>query len=246
MAKKKSPAHSAQKLLAKTCIAFLLEDILFPGKVNPNVDMKIVQAELKKMQKFAKLHSEFCWIGVSGLKVEVCLDKIKQHGLQNFFPDEKVFAVNDAYILKMEEIDKGLYDKKCENDSECKDEYFRQVALQEFIQKEKIPPEKMLLVGHDYWFDGFYTRRFSKIDFALVQSALTSKGHLAQEHVQGLWYINLDWNEIQPILEGKVSPPQYKYLDAFVVSSISKELFGGQGFSLQKKVVDLRDLKKKE
>ena len=241
------PKRTAPKeTLAKSIAVFLLEDVLFPGVVNSTVDKENTKKVLKQMKKFAKTHPEFKWYGVSGLKTQVCLEKIREFELEEFFPGEKVLAVNDAFINKMEEVDRGLYEKKCENDRECKDEYYRQVALQELMQKENVTAEKVLLVGHDYWFDGFYTRRFSKVDTAFVQASLSSKGHLAQERVQGLWYIDFSWNDIQSILEGKTSAPEYKYLDTFIVTSISKELFGGQGFTLQKKVLDLRDLKKQK
>jgi hypothetical protein len=175
----------------------------------------------------------------------VCGQKLKEFSLTKFFPEEKVLAVNYAFIQKMTEIDREIYEKKCAEDTECKDEYARQVQLQELMEKNHLSPEQILFVGHDYWFDAFYTRRFSKVDVALVESALSNKGHLATERVDGLWHISLKWEELLPLIEGKGPSINYAPLDAFIVTSISKELFGGQGFTLQKKVLDLRQIKNK-
>ena len=231
--------------LKKTVLVVLLEDILFPGSVNPAVDPARVQKFLKSMQKYAQSHVGFSYYGVSALKLGVCEEKVKAFGLDAFFSEKNILAVNDAFIQQLSEMDRDIYEKKCAADAECKDEYARQVQLQELMAREKISPEQVLFVGHDYWFDGFYTRRFSKVNVAFVESALSNKGHLATERVEGLWHVALDWDDVSPLLEGKAPALDYKRLDEFVVTTISKELFGGQGFSLQKKVIDLRALKEK-
>lgn len=237
-----SKSH-APTLPQKTIIVVLLEDILFPGTINPAVDAERVQKFLKSMQKYVDAHPGMHYYGVSALKVGVCQKKITEFGLEKFFTSENTFAVDAAFIHKMTELDRELYEKKCKEDETCKDEYARQVQLQDLMQKQNIPSEKVLFIGHDYWFDGFYTRRFSKVDMVFIESALSSKGHIATERVEGLWHVPLDWDELLPFIEGKGTPIDYKRLDEFVVTTISKELFGGQGFSLQKKVIDLRKIK---
>ncbi len=245
---------SAASSLKKTVLVLLLEDILFPGTVNSAVDAVRVQQFLKSLQKYAKSHSGFRYFGVSALKLGVVEKKLKEFGLDDFFsedadpsfaPGKNVLAVNEAFIRQMTPEDRTIYEHKCVSDAECKDEYARQVQLLQLMEKLHVSPENVLFVGHDYWFDGFYTRRFSKVDVAFIESALTSKGHLATERIEGLWHIGLNWEELLPLLEGNAPVIDYKRLDEFVVTTISKELFGGQGFSLQKKVIDLRKIKEK-
>ncbi|QQR92354.1 MAG: hypothetical protein IPJ89_04325 [Candidatus Iainarchaeum archaeon] len=229
----------------KTVLVLLLEDIFFPGTVNAAIDSARVEQFLKSLQKYAKSNPGFSYYGISALKVGVCQKKIAEAGLEKFFTEENTLAVDNDFIHQMTEIDRELYEKKCKEDESCKDEYARQVQLLDLMKKKNLAPEKVLFVGHDYWFDGFYTRRFSKVDTAFIESALSSKGHLATERVEGLWHIGLVWDELLPLLEGKAPAIDYKRLDEFVVTTISKELFGGQGFSLQKKVIDLRAVKEK-
>ncbi len=230
---------------AKSILVILMEDILFPGVINAAVDPARVQKFLKSVQKYAQSHASFSYYGVSALKLGICEKKVNAFGLDAFFSEKNILAVNDAFIQGLSEIDREIYEKKCTATEECKDEYARQVQLLELMAKEKITPEKVLFIGHDYWFDGFYTRRFSKVNVAFVETALSNKGHLATERVEGLWHIALDWDEVQLLIEGKGAEIEYKRLDEFVMTTISKELFGGQGFSLQKKVIDLRALKEK-
>ncbi|MDP2666145.1 MAG: hypothetical protein Q8P05_01430 [Candidatus Diapherotrites archaeon] len=223
--------------LVKDILIFCLEDILIPGKINPNLKIEGTKALLDGMKTFGKSHPELRIFLISTLQKEVFDTKMKDFSLFSYFDPSMVFAVDEAYIASKSPEDKILYDQRCGEDPYCKDEYFRQVQMQAILEKKGATPEKALLIGHDYWFDGFYTRRFSKVDMAFMTDALSSRDKPIAEKIEGLWYVSRDWNSIQRLLEGKESPPNYNFLDTFVTTTIAEELLGGKGFPLIKKVV---------
>lgn len=222
---------------AKRAVIFDLENVLIPGKAVPEVSAKKVKSWLSALQKYQKTHPGVRVYLVSGYKEDLAQKKIKEFGLEKYFPAKHVFAVNDAYLEKRDEVDRKLYEAKCADDAECQDHYFKQVRIQALMKDEHLAPESIVLVGHDYWFDGFYTRRFSGVDIAFIASSLTSRGKPAPEKVSGLWYIERDWKGLKAIIEGKVVPPHYGPLDAWVSITLTEELLGGKGLPQLKRVI---------
>jgi hypothetical protein len=231
-------SHSPkEKPLAKTMVVFSLEDVLIPGTCEPELDSRMVKKWLSSLQAYAQKHPPLHAYIVSGFTQSVCNKKMNEFGLNPFFSPERVFGVNEAYLSKMEPVDLERYSQRCENDPYCKDEYFRQVQMMELMKREGQDASKLVLVGRDYWFDGFYTRRFSNVDVAFIESALSSRGKPMDERMEGLWYIDRTWGKLKKIIEGKVPTPNYAPLDAYVNITMTQELLGGKGIPSLKRVV---------
>ena len=226
----------------KKAVVFSLEDILIPGPNDARVEPKEVKSLLKSLNAYAKKNGIHIFV-ISGYAERIALQKLKDFFLDSFFPSENVFAVSKEYLNKMAEVDRSLYDAKCENNPECKDEYFRQVKLMELMEKHHLLPEQVVLVGHDYWFDGFYTRRFSKVDVLFIESALSSRGKKPEEKLQGLWYASRKWAPLKKIIEGRAAVPNYNFLDTYVNITMTGELFGKNGLPGLKRTIIERKLK---
>lgn len=237
-----TPVTSTFHVTPKKAIVFSLEDILVPGPNDATVEPKQVKSLLTSLNAYAKKNGLLVFV-ISGYTEKVAAQKLTDFFLNSFFPAENVFAVNTSYLDKMAEVDRSLYDAKCENNPECKDEYFRQVKLLELMEKHHLSPEHVLLVGHDYWFDGFYTRRFSKVDVVFIESALSSRGKKPEEKIQGLWYASRKWSMIKKFIEGKASVPNYNFLDTYVNITMTGELFGKNGLPGLKRTIIERKLK---
>lgn len=221
----------------KKVVVFCLEDILIPGKTVANLDMKKVRTWLGALTKYAKEHLDFHIFVISGATEEVAWKKIREHELESFLDAKNVFAVTPAYLDQMTEVDRKLYEGKVAQDPEYVDEYFRQVQIKSLMEKEGFTQDQILLIGHDYWFDGFYTRRFSGVDTAFIGSALTQRGKPVTEKIEGLWYIERDWKALKKIIEGKVEAPNYARLDAWVTVTLTEELLGAKGVPQLRRVI---------
>lgn len=231
------PSHETPSFSPpKKMVVFSLEDVLVPGPNDPNVNPKQVKSLLKSAQSYAQKQGVILVV-ISGYTEKVAREKMNEFGLNAYFSPENVFAVHPSYLAKMSEVDRSLYEAKCQDNLQCKDEYFRQVKLLELMEERYIAPENVLLVGHDYWFDGFYTRRFSKVDVVFIESALSSRGKKPEEKIEGLWYASRKWAPIKKIIEGKASKPNYNFLDTYVNITMTSELFGGKGIPGLKRVI---------
>lgn len=231
-----SKSATPPALPVKRAIVFSFEDVLVPGPGNPNVDVKKTKAVLKKAVAYAKKKDLNIYI-ISSYQEALLHEKLSQSGLEGLLPDDHVFGVHSAYLSKMEPLDRERYDARCKDDPACTDEYYRQVEMQAIMEKEKLTPEQMLLVGHDYWFDGFYTRRYAKVDIAFIESGLTNRNGPISERIEGLWYAPFEWKALQKLVEGKTLAANYARLDAWTQSVLTEALLGGKGVTAIRKVI---------
>ncbi len=220
----------------KSVVVLGLEDVLVPGKICPDLDMKGVHRFLRHLQKYAREKGIQVYL-ITGYTEAVCRQKLNKFGLEKYFPREKVFAVHSGYLNQMQPIDRAIYDKRCAEDAFCKDEYYRQVELQALMKREGFTPTQIVLVGHDYWFDGFYTRRFSQVDVAFIENGLSVRGKPTSERIGGVWYIRKGFPDLKKIIEGKTKAPNYASLDTWVGINLTEELLGGKGFPTLKRII---------
>jgi hypothetical protein len=213
--------------LKKKCVIFGLEDVLIPGNVEKDLKMKDVFEILENLQKLEEKFPKFRFFAITGFSADETLKRIEKHCLKGFFPEGRLFFVNQAYLEGREEVDKEIYEKKIKENPEFKDEYFKQVTIQGIAEKFSYKPEEMILVCNDLWTEGYYTMRFSKIEFALIRSAHSSLGQRKLEEIKGLTYINRTWEDIEKLISGKFPQPNYAFLDAFIMNSMKEKLFEG-------------------
>ncbi len=220
----------------KKIIVFSLENVLVSGKAVEHVDLSQSKRLVKSVSAFAQKRNISVYV-ISAHTQKIAENKLNESGLRSFFSPDHVVGVHAHYIESMQPIDRERYEAKCKDDETCTDEYFRQVALQEIIQKEGVSPAQIVLVGHDLWFDGFYTRRYSNVDVFFVEKNLRSRGHPISEKVEGIWQGTLSFSTIKKIAEGKMPAPNYTPLDTWASVTLTQELFGSQGFNSIKRVI---------
>jgi hypothetical protein len=204
--------------MQKSLVFLGLEDVLIPGKVDQGIDSTEVKFILEKLRE------ESHPILLTGYSEEIALEKIEKYELGQYFHKDDIFTVDKAYIETKEEEDKKRYFGFIEKDPFFKDEYFKQTVIERFSTEKGIPKGEMVLIGHDLWFDGFYTMRFSKIDFALIESANSLRGEKSDKIIEGVTYINRTWEEVKRLLQGEREPADLKALNKFVFDFLKKQM----------------------
>lgn len=215
-----------EKQIKKKILIFGLEDTLIPGKIDHKVNMSSVYeilSNLKALEEKFYFHA----LLVSAYSEAVAMEKIKKFKLDQYFKPENIFTVTKAYIDSKEELDRTLYLKGIENDREFQDEFIKQVTIDNYASGNKVPKEQMLLIGHDLLLEGFYTLRYSQIDFALLKESLSYSRQKLGRMIKGVPYIRRKWPDIRDLILGKAKKPDYKFMESYVYSRLNEGLLGG-------------------
>ena len=179
--------------VSKKNIFITPEDILIRGAVNPEIDKEkteTIMGYLKEMQ-------DKKWINlflVTGLHEEKAKKILEENNIYKFFKKENCFYVTKDYIHSKEEIDKQRHLQSLDEDPDFVDEYFKQKILMDFFEKGTLNKDETVLISHDIWFDGFYSMRFSKVDFILIEKSLSDRNRPIPEKIQGLNYMEFSHN----------------------------------------------------
>lgn len=228
------PLHMVSPI--KKVVFFPLENILIPGPFVSQVNVSQTKRFLQSFSSYASKHAIFTFL-ISAFPRAVALEKVSEHSLSEFFSDENIFAVNSVYLEKMDPLDRARYDSKLKDNPACTDEYYRQAAMQEIMKTKSFSSSECLLVGNDFWFDGFYTRRYSQVDVVFVEPTFTSRGKPIVQKIDGLWYSPLSFKSFQKFLDGKISLPNYTPLDTWASVTLTEELLGAKDFNMVKRVI---------
>jgi hypothetical protein len=194
----------------------------------------------KKTERFVENLCEYCKKNkielflISGYHKDVAVQKFSHSFLKKHFLENQLKFVQEEYIENKQEADKELHLKKLENDPEFNDSYFKQVFMKKFIEKNNLLPEDVLLLSDDVWVDGFYTIKFSGVDFAIFEENITERGNKT-ERIPGLVYFNLDFESVK-VLINDFPEMDTSNLEKFVFKKMSEVLM---------KDVDLSGLVKK-
>ena len=229
-----SPTHP---VLPVKAIVFVLEHVLIPSPHEKNPpSSEDIRAWLSEMRDYATSHQMEYFVA-TGYTEDVAHQKLSAAGLPDFFPKKHVWSVTPAYLDSKDPVDRKRYEDRCQGNEECLDEFARQVYLSQYLESHSLRPSQVVVVGHDYWFDGFYTRRFSNVNMIFIEAALSTRGSPAEDKVGGVWYGARSLSSLRPFLEGKVHVPDYSRLDSWVSVVLTEALFGGNGIPTLKKVV---------
>lgn len=231
-----SKSSGERSFASKKVVFFPLENILIPGEAVSTVSARDSKRFLKAFSSFARKHAIHSFL-ISSHSLEWALEKVNEFGLAEFFPSTHIFGVNSSYLEKMAPIDRARYDAKQKDNPACTDEYFRQVAMQTIMETHHFSREECVLVGHDYWFDGFYTRRYAQVDVVFMEPSLSTRGKPILQKISGLWYSPLSFKPFQKILLGKMPAPDYRFLDTWASVTLTEELLGAQNFNQVKRVI---------
>ncbi len=213
----------------KKLVLFGLEDTLVPGNVETKFNMKPVYDILENLKTLSVEKLDFHFGIVSGLPNEFAMKKINEFKLDEFFEKEMIFTVDEQYLNLKSEEDRQIYDVKISQNPQFKDEYFKQKIIQSCLEKFSIQKKQAAFIGHDIWTEGFYTMRFSGIDFVLISSSYSHSDKLLNEKVQGINYIQRRWSDVEKLIMGKFPDSDYSKLNKYVHDKVYAHLFDGQG-----------------
>ncbi|HIH16260.1 MAG TPA: hypothetical protein HA252_02545 [Candidatus Diapherotrites archaeon] len=216
-----------QEQLKKTCLFFCLGDVLVPGQVQSKADAFGKVREI--LENLSHLEDAFDFekhLLVSSSQTRALERLQAASGVSGHFRQARIHSVTGSYVEGMEKLDRQRYLTQLEKDPEFKDEYFKQVAITNYATVSGIPRERMVLIGHDLWTDGYYTRLVSKIDFALVKDSLSERNQPPQEMIGGLTYLKRAWPDVWKLVLGKFPAPRYGAFDAFCYGRMRKQLIG--------------------
>jgi hypothetical protein len=217
------------KELVKTALFLGIEDVLVSGKIDSKVNSKAVKEILKNLSLLEKKAPGFRFFILTGYNKKIGSELLKKNGLDSFCSEGRCFFVNPDYLASKEKVDREIYERELEKDPLFKDEYFKQIMVNQLSEKMGIAKEKMVMIGHDFFFGAFYTNRFSGIDFALIKSAVSMRGQkYAEPLVKGLTYINRTWPDVRKLLAGKFPPADFVPLKNRIQSLLAKELVSSQ------------------
>lgn len=218
--------------LVRKALVFGLEDTLIPGKVDKNIDLLEVKKILNNLHELEKRDdTDFNLILVSGLPKEEMLEKLSKYKLEGFFKDKNVYGVAQSYLKQMDPVDKTRYDDSLSKDPDYKDEYYKQYVIKNLINEKQYKKKDVLYIGHDVWVEGYYTRRFNGIDFALIKQAFSRHNIRQSNLLKGLLYVRREWPAIKNLLLGKHQAPDYSLLDKYIEEHLRQHLLGSTALS---------------
>ena len=180
------------------------------------------------LSRFCRGHKIELYL-VTGFHEPVADSKLNSSYLKDFFDGGHFLHVDESYIAGKGEQDEKIHRESLEKNPEFNDSYFKQVGMQKVLSERHLLPKDALLLSEDLWVDGYYTMRFSKVDFAMFEENLLDRGKRA-DRISGLAYFNLDFSSVKGLLES-FPPVSYAGLDKFVFDSMKKALLGDNTMS---------------
>jgi len=213
------------------------------------VSDKDYSCDEKRAKKFVSELSSFCKKNntelylVSGFHEPVAHAKFNASFLHSIFDEKHFLHVDENYILSKGEADEKLHRGNLEKDPQFNDSYFKQVAMERVLASSAgATPLDALLLSEDLWVDGYYTKRFSKVDFALFEENLRDRGKKT-ERLSGLAYFNLDFSSVKVLLENFPSTDM-RLLEKHVFDIMKAALIGEAGIANLANTIKEKKLKK--
>ncbi len=199
-------------------LVFGLYDVLIKGKLEKDID----NSYLSSLSDFAKENHKELFL-ISGLHEDVNQDVLHQNNLDNFFKQENIFCVNSDYLKSLNEIDQQLREENYSKNKYYVDDYFK---IYLFNQKpELFSPQNTLYVGHDIWTDAFYLRRFTKINFVLLNQTISNNGKPFERAIKYSHIIDPSFE----VFKNYLSVPHvfdYSFLDSYINTTLQKNVIG--------------------
>jgi hypothetical protein len=183
-----------------------------------------------KVKEFVESLHSFCKENkievflVSGHHETIAKQKMFEKKFHEFFDEKHFVFVDEIYIESKTEDDKKLHRDNLAKDLEFNDSFFKQILIQRILKEKDLNEKDVLLLCNDVWVDGYYTSRFSKVDFALFEDNLTDRGKKI-DRINGLAYFNFDFDSVKQLL---IDFPNTNLgsLDKYVFDVMNKVLVG--------------------
>jgi hypothetical protein len=183
---------------------------------------------LEKMVEFC-LKKKIEFFLVSGFHESVAKRKFSESFLEKYFDEKHFLFVDENYISSKSEVDEKVHRKSLEENPEFNDSYFKQVSIQKVIDASHLTKKEVLLLCNDMWVDGYYTTRFSKVNFAIFQENVLDRGKNV-DPISGLAYFSLEFASVKTLLEN-FPDVELSALDKFVFNKMKEVLLKDTDFS---------------
>ncbi len=203
----------------------------FEGLLDNELDYCVDE---KKAEQFVINIRAFCLKNnielflVSGFHEKVALKKFQNSFVKKYFKKENFFFVNDNYIYSKKESDRQIHENNLEKDAFFVDSFFKQTLILNILNKKNVLQNDAVLFCNDVWVDGYYTVRFSKINFVIFEKNVRERGKVF-EPISGLAYFDFDSNP-KNFLE-KFPIVDYSFLEKYVFDSIKEVLLKDVDFN---------------
>jgi hypothetical protein len=214
-------------------LCFLKFEGLLEDNANYFVDKKKASVFVRNLCDFCSKNNVEVFI-VSGFHENVALEKFEESFLKDFFDKEHFVFVEDSHIFSKHETDKKLHEQNLEKDSFFVDSFFKQTFISRMLVEKNCSGNEALLFCNDVWVDGYYTMKFSKIDFVLFENNLLDRNN-AVEKINGLKYFSFDSNP-KDFFENPLNL-NYSFLDKYVFEKMKEVLLKDVDFSKLKEKI---------
>ncbi len=228
------------KNVVKRYLFFVPEDVLFSGKVNKSISREKTDLVMKFLKGLESMGLIELFL-ISGREKHKAIAEIAGAGLKKFFKKENIFLLNDSYLNSRAEPDRERYDANLAKDPFFTDDFFKQSVLTGLLSTGKIMRENAVLIGHDLWFDGFYTARYSGIDFVLLRDSFSER-NVPSSQIPG-WVHCTDFSreDFESLIAGKIPKTDAKVLESYIFKHLAREMVDAKELAvMMKKAQDKR------
>jgi len=207
--------------MKKICFIELEGVLTHFGDYKP--DQKRVLKFLDTLCRFLKKNKINIYI-ISGHHEPIAIQKKSVLKFPKYIPLENFLFVDEEYIKNKAEMDHTLHRQNLSKDPEFVDTFFKQIVIQKILKEKKLSAKDALLLSDDIWVDGYYTTRFSKVDFAILSENVVDRGKKINP-ISGLAYFSLDFDSVKCLL---INFPvvDTSALDLYVFEEMKKVLVG--------------------
>jgi hypothetical protein len=201
------------------------------------VDSVVAKEFLTELNEFSKKNKTELFL-ISGLHENVVTKKFKDSFVSEFFDKNHFFFVDKKYISSKQDVDKKIHEENLEKDENFNDSYFKQTIINKILSKENLSKSDCLLLCNDVWVDGYYTTRFSGIDFAIFENNVMDRGKKV-DLISGLAYFSFDFDSVKILLKNF---PQIDVagLEKYVFEKMKELLLKDVDFSKLSKKIAMR------
>lgn len=178
----------------KNNIIFGMFNVLIDKKNNKKT---YIYDYLERLSEFCEKNNKNIFL-LTGLKEEVAKKVVEEHKLNKFFKEKNIINISKEYEDSLCDLDKQLRKEKYKNNFFYVDEYFKVFFLNnQYLQKK----EETIYVGFDVWTDGYYLKRYTNVDFILIEEFLKNNTEkIKKETFPDLHILNPSFEDLKKYL----------------------------------------------
>ncbi len=206
----------------KSYLGFGLFDVLIKGKLDKKPDTLF----MSELVDFSKDNNIDLFL-ITGLDKENGQKLVKEHGIDSYFDNNKIYHIEQSYSDSLSEIDKEIKEQAREKDPNYCDEYYKVYFFNNLYKQAK---ENTLFLGHDIWTDAYYLSKYANIDVILLKDTLSNNHSPHLIEIKDLHIIGPTFEVIKEHLE-KEKKFNFEPLNNYANKQLYKEMIGSNMLS---------------